>query len=773
MREIDNGKEHQQRCSDGREIDLACFTFTEQSGDGHNSSIGRRPPNPGDMYSGLDYGDRQLAPGWQKRSIIGAAGFALFLSLLLYADRSTTDSVNSNETTVATQAIDYESTLHARREAQGNILPGVDATLSYIAKGDLLPEATEIERSNATFEYQFNLAPLANSGTARTPRQNSQAKGPVMLLRGVAAGTQREELLSKLWDAGVRVQAADGVSAVHPLNVGTMLTGVIAFALVAGLIMQWRSRKQMASLAGGGGLGKLSKHRGEQLTERPSERFDDIGGCSHVIEEFKELKADIAAVMAGDNSVYLPKGIVLGGPPGNGKTLLARALAGELGIPFIHFDSSQFTQMLKGTGPARVRDGFQDGRDQRDRLTRELSEQASEVGGEFQGVSMLFFDEFDSLGTKRDSGDGVLGDDERKNIVNSLLNEMDGLNKNKNRNVIVVAATNLMNELDPALLRPGRFTKRIEIPLPASAEQRLDILRKLVPGIVSARGKSFENEQSLLYLAKITPSRSGDDLRGILEEAVAISRRERRDQITQADVFEAYQRQFFGRIKDNIFSRKKHELIAHHEHGHALAALANGVDTFVLSMLPRGESAGRVVIDPEGLSEVLCTKQEMFAQIMIAAGGRAAERAAYGEGGITRGAKSDLDQIRSIIVGMLSDGMLADQYALNVSRMRPERLPDEHIKIINDIGSRAIDTAEKLIRRVGPTKMQRLVDDSLALDRELVGDEARTFYYERLDRETIGAIESIAKQFYQEFEEQLSQETLLRVHPLDDSCESV
>jgi cell division protease FtsH len=320
------------------------------------------------------------------------------------------------------------------------------------------------------------------------------------------------------------------------------------------------------------------------------------------------------------------------------------------------------------------------GRQERDALREELREAAegAEEAAEKEGVCILFFDEFDSIGEERGGKDGVLGDDERKNTVNALLQEFDGVNELKNKNIIAIAATNFGANIDKALVRPGRFTKKIKIHPPRSPEQRLDILQKLTRKEIDEKGYVFEDPTALEHLAQITPGQTGDDLKAILRGGRDLARRDAgRTVITGDDVFESYQRHSFGRILDTPMSREYLELVNWHEDGHALNAIGAGIDIFIRSAKPRGESGGRVVMDPKGFGEILTSKEDMLKRIFIAAGGRAAEIERSGELGVTGGAKSDFHQIRALIAQMLSDGMIEDHYALQPIAMRQEHLNEQ------------------------------------------------------------------------------------------------
>jgi cell division protease FtsH len=484
--------------------------------------------------------------------------------------------------------------------------------------------------------------------------------------------------------------------------------------------------------------------------ERPKERFTSVGGCPEVIDELKELKKDLESVIKGNQKIYLPRGIVLSGGPGTGKTLLARSLAGEVDCPFLQIDSSQSTTaILVGTGQMRVKSAFDAARMARDLHTKMLRSLPGAAGNE-EGVCIMFFDEFDSIGSKRQSIDlGSNADSERKNVVNALLNEMDGIDKTRNRNIIVMAATNFRDDLDPALMRPGRFTKKVDIPLPTTPEQRLDILEKLSVHLIEHKGKKLESKDALGMIAKITPGKSGDHLRSILEEAVAIARRDgERDVISEMDLFEAYQRESFGRPKPNLIKADKHELVIRHENGHALCALAGGIGVFLMSSVPRGDSAGRVVIDPEGIPEMLATKRDMLAAILLTAGGRAAELEGYGSLGITRGADSDLEQIRNMVTSMISSGLFDGMYSRRIFNHPQSKWDDKQTRVVDTIADRAVAAAREVLQTVGEDKMKVLVDDARKIDKELVGLEAQQFYLDRLGNDTLKAMQDVAHKFF-------------------------
>lgn len=647
----------------------------------------------------------------------------------------------------------------ANPDRGGNVIRSVDHALELAQKGMFQPLVREIENPMAgNFTYQFTLKESVD------PTAKSRGAAESRFLRGVVSGPEREKLLKGLSDGGFRVESEVQLPQVV-LNAppreaeGSMaglVLGGLSLALMGGMLYifyrSYRAQRDMMSGGGDkGGLGGFTRHQGDFIVDRPKERFTNVGGCPEVVEEMKELKHDIQETMKGNPKIKLPRGAILSGGPGTGKTLLARSLAGEVDCPFLQIDSSQSTTaILVGTGQMRVKSAFDSARNARDQHTKYLRTRPGATGKE-EGICIIFFDEFDSIGSKRQSLDlGTSSDAERKNVVNALLNELDGIDASRNRNIVVMAATNFRDDLDPALMRPGRFTKKIDIPLPTSFEQRLDIIEKLSEHIITKRGKSFEDKESLSYIARITPGKSGDDLRAILEEASSLARRDNeRDVITNADMFEAYQRHLFGRPKPNLIKPDKHELVIRHEIGHALCAMACDIDVFLMSAVPRGDSAGRVVIDPEGIPEMLATKKDMLAAILLTAGGRAAELEGYGKLGITAGADGDLEQIRNMVARMVSSGLFDGMYSQRIYNHHQSKWQDGHVKLVDDIVKQAVSVGQEIIKTVGPDRMTEMAQKCRKLEKELVGPEAQQFFETELGPELMGRIKMVAQKFYE------------------------
>lgn len=628
-----------------------------------------------------------------------------------------------------------------------NLLSSVEEALNLVNQGKVEQVVYEFEISGSgSFDYAFKLK--SDKPPAKDPFFGNAEPQKVLYLRGIQAGSERESLLTGLRSANSVVNStlADERDVVIQ---GNPWSGVISTALFLGVAIWLISRMRRAMNSGGAGgiLGDFTSHKGQVMRGGElSDRFSDLGGLDHILDELKDLKSDIDQIRKGGTTIKLPTGTLLCGPPGVGKTKIGRSLAGELECPFMYFDcSAQATELFVGSGAARIRDSFNAARALRDEETARLRSRPNATGSE-EGVVIMFLDEFDSIGEKRRDISRLAGDSESAKVVNSLLNEMDGLNKERNKNIIVFAATNLAERLDDALMRPGRFTKQFDIPLPSTHQERLEILQKLHPLVVKKQGFEVENEASLAYVARITPGKSGDHLRQILQEACDIARRDSRTKLTEPDLFEASQRLDSGRIRKGHLSAQRHELVGVHEHGHGVAALACGVEVFLISMLPRGNSLGRVIPNPEML-ETLANKRELLSRVLIGAGGRAAELATYGPSGITPGASSDLEQMRAIIKNMIATGMLNDHYALSLARTPEHELREEHIALIDSIASGAVGCAEKLVQSVGEERMAALVKESIAAKRELVGKDAQEFYEKRLPPELVADLRRIAAEF--------------------------
>jgi len=354
--------------------------------------------------------------------------------------------------------------------------------------------------------------------------------------------------------------------------------------------------------------------------------FKDIAGIDEAKAEFEEivsfLKEPDKYTLVG---AKIPKGVLLVGPPGTGKTLLAKAIANEANVPFYSVAGSEFVEMFIGIGAARIRDLFK---------------KASE-----NTPCIVFIDEIDAVGRERGAGIGG-GNDEREQTLNQLLTEMDGFKENKG--VIVVGATNRVDILDAALLRPGRFDRQITVGLPDRLG-RIGILK------VHARNKPFDEDVSLVQLANRTPGFSGADLANLLNESAILATRYKKTTITKNEVNEAADRIIGGIAGSTMEDTKNKKLIAYHEVGHAIvgSVLKNHDDVEKITLVPRGGAKGLTWFTPNE-DQGLVSRSQLLARIISTLGGRVAEQVVFGDPEVTTGASNDLQQVTNIARQMVT-----------------------------------------------------------------------------------------------------------------------
>ncbi|MFC9253930.1 ATP-dependent zinc metalloprotease FtsH [Amycolatopsis thailandensis] len=407
-----------------------------------------------------------------------------------------------------------------------------------------------------------------------------------------------------------------------------ILIFAIPLALVLGLLMWMMNNAQ----GGGNRVLNFGKSKAKQLNkDMPKTTFGDVAGADEAVEELYEIK-DFLQNPARYQALgaKIPKGVLLYGPPGTGKTLLARAVAGEAGVPFYTISGSDFVEMFVGVGASRVRDLF---------------EQAKQ-----NAPCIIFVDEIDAVGRQRGAGLGG-GHDEREQTLNQLLVEMDGFDARGG--IILIAATNRPDILDPALLRPGRFDRQIPVSAP-DMRGRKAILE------VHAKGKPIAQGTDLSSLAKRTVGMSGADLANVLNEAALLTARQNGHVITDAALEESVDRVVGGPArKSRIISEKEKKITAYHEGGHALAAWAmpDIEPVYKLTILPRGRTGGHALLVPEDDKELM-TRSEMIGRLVFAMGGRTAEELVFHEP--TTGASSDIEQATKIARAMVTEyGMSA------------------------------------------------------------------------------------------------------------------
>ncbi len=434
----------------------------------------------------------------------------------------------------------------------------------------------------------------------------------------------QESLTKEMLQQGVEVDA-------DPQN-GSPFLGfllqLIPVILIVGAFIWIMNQSQ----GGGGRVMQFGKARAKQVTkDQPKTSFADVAGVDEAIEELQEVKeylqnpAKFQAMGA-----KIPRGVLLFGPPGAGKTLLARAVAGEAGVPFYSISGSDFVEMFVGVGAARVRDLF---------------EQAKQ-----NAPAIVFIDEIDAVGRHRGAGLGG-GHDEREQTLNQLLVEMDGFDQRTA--VILMAATNRPDILDPALLRPGRFDRHVTVDRP-DLEGRKAILR------VHARGKPWDEGVDLDVIARRTPGFTGADLSNVINEAALLAARWSKKAIGMKEIEEAIDRVMAGpERKTRAMSEREKRMIAYHEGGHALVAhvLPNTDPVHRISVIPRGRALGYTLTLPEQ-DKFLATREELVDELAMLLGGRVAEELIVGD--ITTGAANDIERATKVARQMVTEYGMSD-----------------------------------------------------------------------------------------------------------------
>jgi cell division protease FtsH len=430
-----------------------------------------------------------------------------------------------------------------------------------------------------------------------------------------------EALLPLLRAKGVRIQVSDQK---EPFGVQLLLT-LLPWALIVGAWF-WMSRRAQSMMAGGGPLAGLTKGRAHKFEKSAAVdvTFADIAGLKAAKQDLQEivqfLKEPERFRRLGGKA---PRGVLLVGPPGTGKTLLARAVAGESGVPFYSITASEFVEMFVGLGAARVRELFQEAKK--------------------AAPAIVFIDEIDAVGRARGAGLGA-SHDEREQTLNQLLAEMDGFDRTDL--VVVIAATNRPDVLDPALLRPGRFDRRVVVDRPEMAARR-SILE------VHTKGKPLAPDVDLQSIAANTPGFSGADLANLANEAALHATRTSRDTITAEDFAEAFDKIVLGDPRETKLDAGEKRRVAVHEAGHALCAhlSAETEPLHRITIIPRGLSLGATQQTP-GEDRHLATRPQLAARLRVLMGGYAAEQLVLGA--VSSGAEDDLRQATDIAAKMVA-----------------------------------------------------------------------------------------------------------------------
>ena len=535
---------------------------------------------------------------------------------------------------------------------------------------------------------------------------NPELKDQVQQSR-VDLPTYSPGLIAKIRSSHIRIES-------HPISNEGAIWGFLGnllfpILLIGSLFFLFR---RSSNLPGGPGqamsFGK-SKAR-FQMEAKTGIMFHDVAGIDEAKEELQEvvtfLKEPERFTAVG---AKIPKGVLLVGPPGTGKTLLAKAIAGEAGVPFFSISGSEFVEMFVGVGASRVRDLFKKAKE--------------------SAPCLIFIDEIDAVGRQRGAGIGG-GNDEREQTLNQLLTEMDGFEGNTG--IIIIAATNRPDVLDSALMRPGRFDRQVMVDAP-DFKGRVEILE------VHARNKKLADDVSLKSVARRTPGFSGADLANLLNEAAILTARRRKEAITTLEIDDSIDRIVAGMEGTPLVDSKSKRLIAYHEVGHAIVGtLVKDHDPVQkVTLIPRGQARGLTWFTPNE-EQGLITKTQLIARIAGALGGRAAEEEVFGYDEVTTGAGSDLQQVSDVARQMVTRFGMSDLGPLSLENSssevflggglmnRAEYSEEVAMKIDNQVrtlAKQSHEIAKKLIRD-NREVIDRLVE--LLIEKETIdGEELR------------------------------------------------
>ena len=502
-----------------------------------------------------------------------------------------------------------------------------------------------------------------------------------------------------------------------PLQGVGSVVGNLLFPLLflGGLFLLNRRGGGMGGMGGGGPggpMGMLQNQNKIEMEPNTGVTFEDVAGCDssklELVEVVDFLKYPEKFTKVGAQS---PRGVLLEGPPGTGKTLLARACAGEAGVPFISTSGSEFVEMFVGVGASRIRNLFGDAKK--------------------NAPCIIFIDEIDAIGRQRSGGGGFATNDEREQTLNQILTEMDGFSGNSG--VIVLAATNRGDILDSALLRPGRFDRRVPVDLP-DKDGRVEILR------VHCRNKPLSDEVDLGEIAARTIGFSGASLQNLMNEAAIMAARRSKDSISFSEIDYAIDRLTVGLAKTTGMNNpSRQRLVAYHEAGHAImAALTEGYDTVAkLTIIPRSNGAGGFTLftpSEERMESGLYSYKFLKGQLAVALGGRVAEELVYGDDEVTTGASNDLQQVRNIARRMVA------QWGFSKDALSPTAWEPAESGGMFSASSAASEETESTI----DTEVSKLVADAYEVCKKALGENRALMdatVDALLEKETIDGVE--------------------------------
>jgi cell division protease FtsH len=514
-------------------------------------------------------------------------------------------------------------------------------------------------------------------------------------------------LVEKLSNKGVSIIASP-IDAKMPSLLGVLLSWFPMLLLIGVWVFFMRQMQ-----GGKGGAMGFGKSKAKLLTEAQGKvTFNDVAG----VEEAKEEVEEIVEFLR-DPKKYsrlggkIPKGALLIGPPGTGKTLLAKAIAGEANVPFFSISGSDFVEMFVGVGASRVRDMFEQGKK--------------------HSPCIIFIDEIDAVGRSRGAGLGG-GNDEREQTLNQLLVEMDGFETNEG--IILIAATNRPDVLDPALLRPGRFDRQVVVGNP-------DILGREAILKVHVKKITVGPDVKLRTIARGTPGFSGADLANLINESALLAARKNKRVVTMVDVEEAKDKVMMGAERRSmVMSEDEKKLTAYHEGGHAIVALNEIVSDPIhkATIIPRGRALGMVMRLPER-DQLSVTREKMYSDIAVAMGGRIAEEIIFGHDKVTSGASSDIDMAtkmaRNMVtrygmskeLGPLAYGENEEEVFLGRSVTRQQNMSEETAKKVDSEVKKIVEAGYERAKKVLTEKIDDLhkLAKALLVYETLTGDEIR------------------------------------------------
>ncbi|WP_415967300.1 ATP-dependent zinc metalloprotease FtsH [Faecalitalea cylindroides] len=512
------------------------------------------------------------------------------------------------------------------------------------------------------------------------------------------------DLVNRLQDANVEFTQVY-TEATNPLLYWFATFAIFAFFIWLGNRMFKRAQKaggndSMSFNQGGFGLGNLGKSNAKvYVGQQTGKTFKDVAGQEEAKNSLKEI-----VDFLNDPKKYqaigakMPKGALLVGPPGTGKTLLAKAVAGEAGVPFFSISGSEFVEMFVGRGAAKVRDLFKQARE--------------------KAPCIVFIDEIDTIGKKRD-GQGLSGNDEREQTLNQLLAEMDGFDGSKG--VVLLAATNRPDTLDPALTRPGRFDRRIPVELP-DLKGREDILRLHAGNVKCSPSIDFN------VIARASAGASGADLANIINEGALLAVRDGRKMVVQKDLEEAIETVIAGEQKKGaVISNHERMIVAYHEIGHALVAAKckNTAPVHKITIIPRTKGALGYTMQVEKEQHNLVSKEEAYQRIMVYTAGRCAEELIFNS--ITSGASNDIEQATKLARAMITRLGMSDNFGMTALETVHNAYlgGDTSLACSSETASKIDEEVVNLIKKAHDEAYQILNDNKMKLH------ELAKFLYER------------------------------------------